>query len=262
MNLSTYRCFGEVPGHGSSALVVQDSTLPSEARLDWAHAQPINACVFADVAQDGELSLDFYYPHSRSPLCIHATLAVARDYFTRNQGCDTLQVRTKMHNQKISLRKVGQLYFADLTGGERYVQPAKLDTLPALLGINSSDIQSPPVISSIGSPKLLVDVGSEQVLRTINPDLSGIHNWSKTSKVNGIFAYCHIHGNVYMGRNFNHLAPSLEDPATGVAAGALANYLQQDIKVRQGSFLGNPCEITAIFDGERISIGGQVELRT
>lgn len=262
MNLSTYRCFGEVPGHGSSALVVQDSTMPLEARSTWAHAQLINACVFIDVTQNGEVSLDFYYPHGRSPLCIHATLAVARDYFSRNQGCEVLQVRTKMHDQKIGLRKVGEMYFAEVEGSERYVQSAKVDTLSTLLGINSGDITSLPVISSIGSPKLLVEVGSEQVLRTINPDLPGILNWSKTSKVNGIFVYCHDQGDVYMGRNFNHLDPKLEDPATGVAAGALANYLQRDIKLRQGSSLGNPCEITAIFEEERISIGGKVELCT
>ena len=67
--------------------------------------------------------------------------------------------------------------------------------------------------------------------------------------------------NEYAGRNFNHLDVTLEDAATGVAAGALSVRLNADITLYQGRNLDNPCVIRASRAEGKIRVGGRVATR-
>jgi predicted PhzF superfamily epimerase YddE/YHI9 len=77
--------------------------------------------------------------------------------------------------------------------------------------------------------------------------------------VNGLYVYCRPDAGTVEGRNFNHLAPSLEDSATGVAAGALAVALGRDVTVRQGRATGRDCLIRARLGNGAILVGGSAE---
>jgi predicted PhzF superfamily epimerase YddE/YHI9 len=114
-------------------------------------------------------------------------------------------------------------------------------------------------VASVGSPKLLVEVDSVATLDGLQPDLRRIVEWGKANGVNGCYVYCRTGQDQYEGRNFNHLDPALEDSATGVAAGALAALLGQDITLRQGKATRRDCLIRTRFEGEAILVGGLAE---
>jgi predicted PhzF superfamily epimerase YddE/YHI9 len=129
--------------------------------------------------------------------------------------------------------------------------------LPAqLLGEPDLQLASPPLLSSVGSTKLLIEVADRATLHALAPPLHRIVDWGKEHGVGGCYVYCRVGEDEFEGRNFNHLDPAREDAATGVAAGALCAWLERDIVVHQGAHLGNPCTILARIDGQAVLVGG------
>jgi PhzF family phenazine biosynthesis protein len=250
-------CFGVAPGGGNAALVVQHDHSSAEQRQQFARERNKPACVFIDTAADGGIVLDFFYPHMRSPLCSHATLAAARVLLSAERP--RLEVRSAMHGQPLTLILHDDEVFLQLSP-----QPAPQVNLSdelaqQLLAAPGIQLASPPAIASVGSPKLLLEVADSATLQALTPDLQGIAEWGKQHGVSGAYAWCRRPDGALEGRSFNHLNPEAEDGATGVAAGALSVLLKSSVTVYQGANLGTPCQLRAEFLDESILIGGKTE---
>ena len=255
------KCFGAEPGGGNAALVVENDGGSETARQDFARERQVSACVFIDRQADGGIVLDYFYPHTRSPLCLHATLAAAHVLLTAPGDPATLTVTTAMRGQALQLVRGASGLFIGLAP-----QPTPAVTLekyvPSELMGQHMHLLSPPVIASVGSPKLLLEVADRTTLRALRPNLELIADWSALHKVSGCYAYCRTGESAYEGRNFNHLDPALEDSATGVAAGALAAHRQQSLSLSQGHVTGQACLIQAQYGEGIIWVGGMVQAST
>ncbi|MDZ5635781.1 MULTISPECIES: PhzF family phenazine biosynthesis protein [unclassified Janthinobacterium] len=255
------KCFGAAPGGGNAALVVENDDSSETARQQFARERNVSACVFLDRQADGGIVLDYFYPHTRSPLCLHATLAAAHVLLTAPGAPATLTVSTAMRGQALQLECNAAGLFISLAP-----QPAPAVMLekyvPSELMGQHMHLLSPPVIASVGSPKLLLEVADRTILRALRPNLELIADWSALHKVNGCYAYCRTGEHEYEGRNFNHLDPALEDSATGVAAGALAAHWQQSLSLHQGHVTQQPCLIQVQYSAQAIRVGGMVQRST
>jgi PhzF family phenazine biosynthesis protein len=258
MHTHSLRCFGARPGTGNPALVIEDGDHDPDARQALARARD-TTCVFIDACADGTLSVDYYYPHKRSPLCLHATLAAAAVLLGRDPQAGLLAVRTAVEGQRLELVRGGGDYFVRLSAQPVPAQDVTVDTAAALLGMPVASLGTPPRVASVGSPKLLVKVADTEALYGLAPDLARIAAWSKDTGINGIYAWCRRDDGTFEGRNFNHLDPRLEDSATGVAAGALTALLGLGIRLRQGRATGGECLIRTRTEGGAIFVGGAVE---
>ena len=255
------QCFGAAPGGGNAALVVENDHGSETARQTFARERQVSACVFIDRQADGAIALDYFYPHTRSPLCLHATLAAAHVLLTVPGDPATLTVTTAMRGQALQLvRRAADLFIglapqpAPAINVEKYI--------PSELMGQHMHLASPPVIASVGSPKLLLEVADRTTLRALRPNLELIADWSTLHQVNGCYAYCRTGENEYEGRNFNHRDPALEDSATGVAAGALAAHRQQSLRLHQGHATQQPCLIEVQYSAQAIWVGGMVQRST
>jgi PhzF family phenazine biosynthesis protein len=267
MRTTELLCFGARPGTGNPALVVQDGPADAAARAAIAREHNITV-VFIDGGDAGPL-LDYWYPHAHSPLCLHATLAAACVLFAAHDTTPSFPRRrepnfaaappalavTTAAGQRLGLSREGSDFFVQLS-----IQPppglAELPDLAALFGHPGFVPASAPRVASVGSPKLLVEVGDSAALHALRPGLEAIAAWSKANGVNGIYAWCRRPDGAYEGRNFNHLDPALEDGATGVAAGALTALLGHGLTLRQGHATGADCLIRTRIDGSTIHVGG------
>jgi PhzF family phenazine biosynthesis protein len=262
MHIHSLRCFSARPGAGNPALVIEDADQDTAARQALARARD-TTCVFLDMAADGTLEVDYYYPHKRSPLCLHATLAVAAVLFARTPDARAIDVRTAIEGQSLELVRDDDgtpgMYFVRLSAQPAPALDVTADACAALLGVAPRALAAPPRIASIGSLKLLAEVADTDVLYGLAPDLARIAAWGKDVGVNGIYAWCRRDDGMFEGRNFNHLDPALEDSATGVAAGALTVLLGRGIVLRQGHVTGADCLIRTRVDGGAICVGGAVE---
>jgi len=260
MKIHALRCFGEHPGDGNPALVIEDDPSGQDARAAFARARN-TTCVWIDPGdQDGIVGVvDYFYPHTRSPLCLHATLAVAQLLFARRSGTPSLAVKTAMRGQRLGLARAGGEFFVQLEAQES-AQPAIDDALLArLLAAPGLAPASAPRAASVGSPKLLVEVRDAATLHALVPDLAAITAWGKQAGVNGLYVWCRREDGCYEGRNFNHLDPALEDSATGVAAGALSVLLGHGITLLQGRATGRSCLIRTRVENGLVFVGGRVE---
>jgi len=260
-----FNCFGLHPGGGNGALVILDPGEPGDAagRQRFARERNRSACVFVDPAPAGALGaafvLDYYYPHARSPLCLHATLAAAHVLLAGVQAPADLVVQTAMHGQRLTLSKRADGWFVQLAP-----QPAPapaLDTSLAaqLLASPGLALVSAPAVVSAGSPKLLLEVIDSATLQALSPDLERISAWGRLHGVSGCYVYTQLPGGACEGRNFNHLDPAAEDSATGVAAAALTLHLGRGLTLFQGAALGRPCRLnTQLTDDGDVLLGGAV----
>ena len=257
MHVHALICFSSRPGQGNPALVIEGASTDIATRQALARERN-TTCVFVD--EDSRTPrVDFFYPHMRSPLCLHATLAVAAVLFARPGAPATIAVETALKGLRLELSREGSDYFVRLAP-----QPAP-DVAPtqvqvaALLNAPGIALPSPPRVASVGSPKLLVEVADTDTLYALAPDLPAIAAWGQTNGVNGIYAWCRRADGDHEGRNFNHLDPALEDSATGVAAGALSVALGRGLVLRQGHATGRDCLIRTRFDGGTLLVGGAAE---
>ena len=260
MHIHALRCFGAHPGDGNPALVIEDDAASADARQAFARERDVT-CVWIDPApgNDSAGTLDFYYPHTHSPLCVHATLAAAHVLFVRHGEDAPLAVRTAMHGQDLRLARIGDDVFVRLAP-QAVTQPVLEEgQVERLLQVAGASLMAAPQVASVGSPKLLIEVADEATLHALTPDLAGIASWSRQASVNGMYVYCGRPDGAFEGRNFNHLDPRLEDSATGVAAGALSMLLGCGLTLRQGQATGRDCLIrTRVADGA-VLVGGRVE---
>ncbi|HJU99166.1 MAG TPA: PhzF family phenazine biosynthesis protein [Burkholderiaceae bacterium] len=251
-------CFGATPASGNAALVIQGDHGSDAQRQQFARASGRSACVFIDPVADGDRQadwvFDYVYPHARSPLCLHATLAAGRVLLSAQRPA--LRARTALKGQLLDLA---------LDGGEVHILLAPqtppavtlAPDLPAtLLAAPGLALASAPAIASVGSPKLLLEVNDSATLHALRPDLARIVDWGRDNGVSGCYVYCRRPDGAYEGRNFNHLDPALEDTATGVAAGALTVHLGHAVTLYQGAQLGQPCLIRTALRAGRIAISG------
>lgn len=260
MQVATVRCFGAAPGHGNIAQVVEKGPLTIEERQAYARAGGHSATVFLTPpdSEDAAWVADYYYPHARSPLCLHASLAAAH-LLCSSHGGASVTLQTAMRGQRLTLSRGPEGTFASVR--KQAVAPVGIAPgLPAqLLGEPDLRLVSPALLSSVGSPKLLLEVADRAALHALRPPLADIVAWGKEHGVNGCYVYCQTGEHEYEGRNFNHLDPAGEDCATGVAAGALSAWLGRSLVLLQGAMLGNPCRILTRVDGKDIHIGGATQ---
>ena len=249
-------CFGITTAGGNAALVVRNDACGADQRQQFARGQNKPACVFIDEDPDGGIVLDYFYPHTPSPLCLHATLAAARVLLSAERP--ELKVRTAMRGQELALTLADDEVFISLSPQSPPDVAIAPDLAARLLAAPDIQLASLPGIASVGSPKLLLEVADRATLHALAPDLDAIAAWSKLNAVSGCYAWCRRADGAFEGRNFNHLDPALEDSATGVAAGALTVYLHTGLTLYQGANLGQPCRIvTRIAHHENILISGK-----
>jgi PhzF family phenazine biosynthesis protein len=254
MHVQTLNCFGARPGDGNPALVIEDDGMDLAARQAFA-ASRNTTCVFLSANKE----VDYFYPHMRSPLCLHATLAVAAVLFGRDADAGAIAVRTAMKGQQLILSREGDDYFVRLAPQAAPRLDIDGEQVAMLLNAPGLDLASKPQVASVGSPKLLVEVKDVDTLYGLQPHLAGIAAWGKQHGVSGFYVFCRLDANTFEGRNFNHLDPALEDGATGVAAGALAVALQQDLVLRQGRASGHDCLIRVRTEDDAVLVGGAAE---
>ncbi|MFT4506014.1 PhzF family phenazine biosynthesis protein [Caballeronia sp. 15711] len=256
MNTHRFLCFGRNDESGNAAIVVEDSHLVESERLKFAQQQDANATVFVETDAAGA-RLDYYYPHTRSPLCLHATLAASAVFFERYPESRRTQFVTSMHRQVLEVDRFDHGIFIGVRAQPCPTLSQANTETARLLRVEPSALIGIPRLASVGSTKLLVQMKEQSALDALHPDLKAIASWSREYGVAGAFAYCHHDNDIYAGRNFNHLEPHLEDAATGVAAGALASVLERNITLFQGDALGRPCLLLARYVDGAVQIGGR-----
>ena len=140
------RCFGTTAETGNRALVVEQHNFSPAQKQEFATTQNLQVCVFIDNNSATNFSVDFYYPHRQSPLCLHGSLAAAQMFFNfyphLNQAvlltAAGQRIKIQQHNSQISLAVIPQVVLDKSFSHSEIAQ---------LLGINLTQIKEKGTIA-------------------------------------------------------------------------------------------------------------------
>lgn len=266
MRLNIVNCFcSNIKNSGNPAAVVVDYFGDRAAKQALAYKLNLPVTVFITKSDGSTPILEYFYPETEMPLCLHGTLAAASVLFTETSSskllCKTFQgnILTLFKEEGLAKVKVSAQVSPNIL-------IAKND-ICAMLNIKSAsylEVNLPLTISSVGSPKLLVPVDSLNTLAKLKPNFELIRNWSIKHQVNGLYIYTNETYSPeasFHARGFNPKTGYNEDIATGVAAAALALALKKDIVVEQGHCLGRQSKIIVSYQNhENIFVGGKASI--
>ncbi len=210
--------------------------------------------------------IEYFYPDTEMPLCIHGTLGAATILF-KKKSVNQLTCITK-GGLLLEIRKKNSLITIKVSAQQvAFPSAYKHSTILNLLDLkhvkNYASIflkEFPTGVFSVGSPKLLIPVTSSDLLYKIKPNFKLLKEWSIQENVNGIYVYTPDFSkgnNSFVARGFNPKTGFNEDAATGTAAAALSLALKKDISVIQGRCLGMESLINVSYqNNSSIYVGG------
>lgn len=219
--------FASEPFRGNPAAVcLLEQTAQDEWMQNVAAEMNLSDTAFLLRLADGSYSLRWFTPQTEVDLCGHATLASAH-YLWENGHLGDLQHQVSFHTRSglLTAEKLDnggvQLNFPaepvePVVAPEELIQA--LGLIPRYVGRNRMDY--------------LVEVDSEETVRTLNPDYSLLGQVETrgviiTSRANGSHADAHYD---FVSRAFFPAVGIKEDPVTGSAHCALAPYWQRRLR--------------------------------
>jgi PhzF family phenazine biosynthesis protein len=211
----------------------------------------------------GGLRFRFFMPRREVPMCVHATVAaitwlVASGMVPR---AGELPVRTASGQCRVSWDDQSPPRVTVEQQRPNFGVPASVGAdVERVLGLEPGTVdQAHPIRSvSVSAPKLIVPLRTASDVHRVNPDVDRLQELCERLETTGVYVFApHPDGNAthVVARQFPVGGGIREDPATGVAAGALAAYLAQRaglpgptwsaIEIDQGDAIGCPCRLEA-----------------
>lgn len=265
MKLNIVNCFCTKETYsGNPAAIVRGFMEGKDKKQELAKKLNLPVTVFLSEVIDGACNIEFFYPETETPLCLHGTIGATYIIFKEEKPGDITFITKDKNILKVRVAEnIIQVLVASKAVSSIVVDKLEICKMLNLNNINEVDSQLPFLISSVGSPKLLIPLKSFEILSALKPNFNLIAEWSKVNSINGLYVYTKdIRSNDlnFYARGFNPKGGHQEDAATGVAAAALSLALKQSIVVGQGKFLNRSSKIIVSYDNPNtIWIGGDIQ---
>lgn len=271
MRIFQVNCFCiTIKDSGNPAAVVIDcDSLTQREKLSIAKKINFPVSVFVSNVTDTLPVIEYFYPEAQMPLCLHGTIAAAHLLFNMKETSGNELIFKRTYNESIlGLLKVNQSSDGNILVEvqDNKIHELNLNYLELATNFlklpqdywSMSDNELLFNVASVGSPKLFIPVKSKEHLDNILPDYNAIATWCIDQNINGLYVYTRdsLEKNTFYARGFNPRTGHLEDAATGVAVGALACSLKQNLTVFQGANLNRPSKIHASYMGDGICMVG------
>jgi len=250
--------FADGAGGGNPAPIVLDATGLDDAAMQavarsYGHE---SAFVLEPAGTGCDLALRFWVPNHEMSMCGHATVGTV--WLLARLGRLPRPGEVSVHTASGVVRAR-----IDAAGDVRVSQPAgrveEADAVPVLaaLGLGPADLAGPVVNATTSRTKTLVPLPSVEVLDRLRPDPEAVDQACTAIDSTGLYPYVVTGERLVEARQFPRAAGYPEDPATGVAAAALAFGLLHRgdvtadggaITIRQGRAMGRPSRIELRFE--------------
>lgn len=223
--------FADGPNGGNPAPVVLDAVnLTDERMQEVARCSGQESAFVVDPAGTGcDVALRFWVPNHEMEMCGHATVGAV---WLRNRNGALPQRR------EVSVQTASGIVHARVAadGSVRISQPAgRSEVVDApqgvldVLGLTPADLADRPIRNAATSRvKTPVPVRDVERLDAIHADLDGIETVGERIGSTGLYPYAPSGDRQLDARQFPRSSGYPEDPATGIAATALAFGLLAD----------------------------------
>lgn len=246
-------------GGNPAGVVLNADTLSNKNKLEIAKKVGLSETAFVSKSITEEFKLDFFTPTKQIAHCGHATVATFS--YLKQIGAikkDTSSKETIDGKRKIKL--MADLAFMEQLAPKYVDVSAKKSVILKSLGLEKKDLIIGASIKLIntGNSFILVPVKNREILKKIIPDFNLISKISEELNLIGYYVFSTDTDNADRDATSRMFGPRygiLEEAGTGMAAGPLACYLRDILKIRkerffiqQGQFMKTPSPSLIIVD--------------
>lgn len=267
------KAFTSNPSEGNPAGVVLDADrLSDDDCLHIARTLNFSESVFVQRSDEADHRFRFFSPTQEVDLCAHATIAAMNCLYPNQTRSLTIQTRAAI----LPIQIENGMVWMTQKSAEVVSYKHDIERIAHMLGTHRSKLVAmidgeqshcPIETVSTGVPKILVPIDSLESLFRLRPDLDAIKQYCVDSRSRGVYVFTfETKGEGFVHtRQFNPLSGINEDPATGVAAGALGAYFTlHDIPmpegnkfiIEQGQIMGKPGKIFVDASSSPVRVGG------
>ena len=234
-------------GGNKAGLVMDPGTYSRSQKQKIAAKAGFSEIAFVSPSEIADFKLEFFTPVCQIPHCGHATIAA----FSYLKSTGLIEGDHSSKETIDGIREIffdGNMVFMQQQPG-KHQQHHNIGEIAASLKINTAQLQSLPVIVNTGNSFMLIELGSEDELREVDPNFDLIAEISQINGLTGFYLYVRTPGKVWIAttRMFAPLYGIKEEAATGTAAGPLAWWLYKEnpeagnaMLIRQGELMKIP----------------------
>jgi PhzF family phenazine biosynthesis protein len=263
--------FGDGPGGGNPCPVVLDADQLSTGDMQRLAAELGRETAFVlEPRAGGDLRLRYFVPRHEMEMCVHATVATV--VLLAQEGRAVSSVETPLGLRRATVEPAAGRAMIEQSRPE--FGPVLEDASEVIEVLGAGGLAGPVRAASTARAKLLVPLAGETELDGLRPDHRALWALCDELGVTGMYPYTRVaRGAHAAARQFPRDAGYDEDPATGVAACALAAQLTaerggdgwHEWTIAQGRALGRPSIISAeshLIRGEVVAtrVGGAMRI--
>jgi PhzF family phenazine biosynthesis protein len=227
--------FGLTPGGGNPCpLVFGADALPTETMQSLAAAfGHETAFILTPTITECDFRLRYFVPRYEMEMCVHATIAAVTALARQQKIPTEVKIQTPLGVVPASWKAIEEQVQVSVEqfAPSFQLQNPQLTEVAAALRIPETaiDLSVGPIQSvSTARPKLIIPLRDAVILDQLNPDFDQLHILCEQYQTTGFYPFTVHPRDAKLqaeARQFPKGAGYPEDPATGVAAGALAAYL-------------------------------------
>lgn len=238
INVQILNAFAENGKGGNPAGVVLNADdLSYRNKLEISKKVGLSETAFVSKSMTDDFKLDFFTPTKQIAHCGHATVATFS--YLKQIGAlknDSSSKETIDGSRKIEL--IGDLAFMEQLAPKYTDVSNKESVVLKSLGLKKSDLipNAPIQLVNTGNSFILVPVKSNEILKNIIPDFDLISEVSDAFDLIGYYVFSTDTESDATSRMFGPRYGILEESGTGMAAGPLACYLFDILKIKKNSF--------------------------
>ncbi len=228
-------------GGNPAGVVLEADNLSDKNKLQIAKKVGLSETAFVSKSTSADFKLDFFTPNKQIAHCGHATVAT----FSYLKQLNILKNNTSSKetidgNREIKL--IGSLAFIEQLAPKYIDVSHRENKILKSLSLNKSDLmQDAPIqLVNTGNSFIMIPVKSSQVLKNIVPDFESIIKISDEFDLIGFYVFSNDLNKSERDASTRMFGPRydiLEEAATGMAAGPLACYLYDVLKIKKNRFL-------------------------
>lgn len=227
-------------GGNAAGVVLNADGLSDQNKLEIAKKVGLSETAFVSKSKTEDFKLDFFTPNKQIAHCGHATVAT----FSYLKQIGTLQKDSSSKETidgKRNIKLVGDLAFMEQLPPKYVDVSHKEDLILKSLGIRKTDLlpNAPIKLVNTGNSFILIPVKNAKVLKNLIPDFSLISEISELFDLIGYYVFStetDTTNSTATTRMFGPRYGILEEAGTGMAAGPLACYLFDVLKIKKNTF--------------------------
>jgi len=227
-------------GGNPAGVVLNADLLTDQHKLEISKKVGLSETAFVSKSETEDFKLDFFTPNKQIAHCGHATVATF-SYLKQIGALQKERSSKETIDGKRNIELIGDLAFMEQLAPKYKDVTSKEQQILASLGLQKEDLipNAPIQLVNTGNSFILVPVKNSTILKEMQPNLNLIHEISEQFDLIGFYVFStDVKETEYdaTARMFGPRYGISEEAGTGMAAGPLASYLYDVLKMNKSNF--------------------------